>query len=259
MREYSFDLHLHSCLSPCGSDDNTPANLAGMCALAGLDIVALTDHNTTGNCAAFCAAAERYGLLALPGMELTTLEEAHIICLFPDLACASAFDAIVHHRLPPMVNDPAVFGPQVLMDADDRVLGEETALLAGATGIGVYEVADLVRSFGGTAFPAHIDRPSFSVLSNLGLWDPAMAFPWRKYPKIVLRTYLTARICQEYGTSLPATPIIWIKFLTHTSIWPCRSARLKRCWHGWLVNFLTKLGILCHFHSLAQQNLLALF
>ena len=105
MREYSFDLHLHSCLSPCGSDDNTPANLAGMCALAGLDIVALTDHNTTGNCAAFCAAAERYGLLALPGMELTTLEEAHIICLFPDLACASAFDAIVHHRLPPMVKD----------------------------------------------------------------------------------------------------------------------------------------------------------
>ena len=190
MREYSFDLHLHSCLSPCGSDDNTPANLAGMCALAGLDIVALTDHNTTGNCAAFCAAAERYGLLALPGMELTTLEEAHIICLFPDLACASAFDAIVHHRLPPMVNDPAVFGPQVLMDADDRVLGEETALLAGATSIGVYEVAGLVRSFGGTAFPAHIDRPSFSVLSNLGLWDP------------------TARICQEYGTSLPATPII---------------------------------------------------
>lgn len=183
MREYSFDLHLHSCLSPCGSDDNTPANLAGTCALAGLDIVALTDHNTTGNCAAFCAAAERYGLLALPGMELTTLEEAHIICLFPDLACASAFDAIVHHRLPPMVNDPAVFGPQVLMDADDRVLGEETALLAGATGIGVYEVAGLVRSFGGTAFPAHIDRPSFSVLSNLGLWDPAMGFPLAEVSK----------------------------------------------------------------------------
>ena len=129
------------------------------------------------------AAAERYGLLALPGMELTTLEEAHIICLFPDLACASAFDAIVHHRLPPMVNDPAVFGPQVLMDADDRVLGEETALLAGATGIGVYEVADLVRSFGGTAFPAHIDRPSFSVLSNLGLWDPAMGFPLAEVSK----------------------------------------------------------------------------
>lgn len=172
MREYSFDLHLHSCLSPCGSDDNTPANLAGMCALAGLDIVALTDHNTTGNCAAFCAAAERYGLLALPGMELTTLEEAHIICLFPDLACASAFDAIVHHRLPPMVNDPAVFGPQVLMDADDRVLGEETALLAGATGIGVYEVAGLVSSFGGTAFPAHIDRPLFLRAVQSGALGP---------------------------------------------------------------------------------------
>lgn len=82
-----------------------------------------------------------------------------------------------------MVNDPAVFGPQVLMDADDRVLGEETALLAGATSIGVYEVAGLVRSFGGTAFPAHIDRPSFSVLSNLGLWDPAMGFPLAEVSK----------------------------------------------------------------------------
>lgn len=176
MKDYSFDLHLHSCLSPCGSDDNTPANLAGMCALAGLDIVALTDHNTTGNCAAFCAAAERYGLLALPGMELTTLEEAHIVCLFPDLDSADAFDTLVRRRLPVMDNDPAVFGPQILMDEWDQVLGEETSLLAGATDIGVYEAAGLVRSYGGVAFPAHIDRPSFSVLSNLGLWDPAMGF-----------------------------------------------------------------------------------
>ena len=68
MEEYSFDFHLHSCLSPCGSEDMTPSNLAGMCALAGYDIVALTDHNTVGNCAAFCQAADRYGLLALPGM-----------------------------------------------------------------------------------------------------------------------------------------------------------------------------------------------
>ena len=176
MKNYSFELHLHSCLSPCGSDDNTPADLAGMCALAGLDIVALTDHNTTGNCAAFCAAAERYGILALPGMELTTQEEAHIVCLFPDLDSADAFDILVRRRLPPMDNDPAVFGPQILMDEEDRVLGEETALLAGATDIGVYQVAGLVRSYGGVAFPAHIDRPSFSVLSNLGLWDPAMGF-----------------------------------------------------------------------------------
>ena len=71
----SFDLHLHSCLSPCGGAENTPADLAAMCALAGLDVVALTDHNTAGNCGAFLRAAERHGLLALTGMELTTREE----------------------------------------------------------------------------------------------------------------------------------------------------------------------------------------
>lgn len=177
MNRYAFDLHLHSCLSPCGGEDNTPANLAGMCALAGLEVVALTDHNTTGNCAAFCRAAEHYGLLALPGMELTTAEEAHVVCLFPDLAAAEAFGALVRGKLPPIQNNPAVFGPQTYMDEEDRILGEETAFLAGAASIGIYEAAALAASFGGVAYPAHIDRPSFSLLANLGLWDPAMGFP----------------------------------------------------------------------------------
>ena len=172
-----YDLHMHSCLSPCGSEDMTPANLAAMCALAGLNVVALTDHNTCGNCAAFCRAAEHYGLLALPGMELTTAEEAHVVCLFPGLEEADAFSSLVRGRLPPLKNNPAVFGPQVYMDGDDRVLGEEDAFLAGASSIGIYEAAALAKSFGGAAFPAHIDRPSFSLLSNLGLWDPAMGFP----------------------------------------------------------------------------------
>lgn len=177
MKEYAFDLHMHSCLSPCGGDDNTPANLAAMCALAGLEVVSLTDHNTVGNCAAFCRAAERCGLLALPGMELTTREEVHVVCLFETLEGAEEFSALVRTRLPPGRNNPAVFGPQVLMDDGDGVLGEESALLAGAADIGVYEAAGLVSAHGGLAFPAHIDRPSFSLLSNLGLWDGGMGFP----------------------------------------------------------------------------------
>lgn len=176
MKRYAFDLHLHSCLSPCGGEDNTPANLAGMCALAGLEVVALTDHNTCGNCAAFCRAAEHYGLLALPGMELTTLEEAHVVCLFPGLEAADAFSALVGEKLPRLKNDPAVFGPQIYMDEEDRVLGETDAFLAGAASIGIYEAAALAASFGGIAYPAHIDRPSFSLLANLGLWDPDMGF-----------------------------------------------------------------------------------
>ena len=176
MERLAFDLHMHSCLSPCGGEDNTPANLAGMCALAGLDVVALTDHNTAGNCAAFCRAAPRRGLLALPGMELTTAEEAHVVCLFPDAAAAEEFGAMVRRRLPPVKNRAAIYGAQVLMDEEDNVLGEEDAFLAGAASISIYEAAELVRSFDGLAYPAHIDRPSFSLLANLGLWDPDMGF-----------------------------------------------------------------------------------
>ncbi len=109
-------------------------------------------------------------------MELTTAEEAHVVCLFPGLEEADAFSALVREKLPPMENNPAVFGPQLYMDEEERVLGEETAFLAGASSIGIYDAAALAASFGGVAFPAHIDRPSFSLLANLGLWDPAMGF-----------------------------------------------------------------------------------
>ena len=175
--DYFFDFHLHSCLSPCGSDDMTPADLAGMCALVGYDIVALTDHNTVGNCAAFCKAGEQYGLLALPGMELTTAEEVHVVCLFPDVEHAEAFGRYVQPHLPSAQNRPDFFGRQLLMDENDTILGEETALLIGSTDIPLCEVHDLVAGFGGVSYPAHIDHDSFSLLSNLGLWMPEAGFP----------------------------------------------------------------------------------
>lgn len=173
----AFDLHLHSCLSPCGDSAMTPATVAGMCRLAGLDVAALTDHNSTGNCGAFCEAARRYGLLGIPGMELCTAEEVHVVCLLPDLNAADAFGAEVYRRLPDCDNDRSIFGPQIYMDEEDRVLGEELRMLAGASTIGIYEVPEMMKKFGGVAYPAHVDRPSFSLLSNLGLWDPDLRFP----------------------------------------------------------------------------------
>lgn len=155
----------------------TPANVAAMCALAGLQVVALTDHNSTGNCAPFARAAARHGLLAIPGMELCTKEEVHVVCLFPNLEQADAFSAHVRTLLPKISNDPAIFGPQLLMDDADEILGEETALLAGAANVSLYEAADLVASFGGFAYPAHIDRQSNSLLSQLGVWNPELPFP----------------------------------------------------------------------------------
>lgn len=174
--QFYYDLHLHSCLSPCGSDEMTPANLAAMCALAGLEIVALTDHNSCGNCAAFCRAAQSHGLTALAGMELCTQEEIHVVCLFPDPERAEDFSRYVAGRLPSIPNDPERFGRQLRMDDGDGILGEESAFLAASTDIPLYEVPGLTTRWGGAAFPSHIDRPSFSLLGVLGLWDPDLGF-----------------------------------------------------------------------------------
>ena len=164
----AFDLHMHSCLSPCGGAENTPADLAAMCALAGLDVVALTDHNSSGNCPALLQVAEGTGLTVVPGMELCTAEEAHVVCLFPSLEAAMSFSAAVALTLPPVNNRPDIFGEQLLMDADDEIVGQQDILLTTASSISVEEVLPLARSFGGTAFPAHIDRDSYSVTAALG-------------------------------------------------------------------------------------------
>lgn len=175
--KYAFDLHMHSCLSPCGGDDMTPATIAGLCALGGLEVIALTDHNTVNNCPAFLKACGAYGLVGLPGMELCTREEVHVVCLFPGMPEALAFQekvfaAMAH--LPP--NQEEIFGHQLIMDEEDNVIARETRMLAGSADIGIYEVLGLARECGGTAYPAHIDRDAFSLLGNLGLWDPDMGF-----------------------------------------------------------------------------------
>ena len=125
MISLSYDLHLHSCLSPCGDGEMTPGNIAGMAMVNGLDVAALTDHNTARNCPAFLKWAERYGLVGIPGMELCTAEEVHVVCLFARLEDALSFDKYVYARLLPVENRPEIFGEQVLMDQEDRPAGTE--------------------------------------------------------------------------------------------------------------------------------------
>ncbi|MDR2932189.1 MAG: PHP domain-containing protein, partial [Oscillospiraceae bacterium] len=103
-----YDFHLHSCLSPCGDNDMTPCNIVNMAKLLELDIIALTDHNTTGNCRAAMAAGAKIGLVVVPGMELCTAEEIHAVCLFPDIDSAERFDAMVRPGIPPIKNKPDI-------------------------------------------------------------------------------------------------------------------------------------------------------
>ena len=176
MPNFSYDLHIHSCLSPCGDKENTPYNIAGMAAVAGLDIIALCDHNTTDNCPAFFEAARRYGIIPIAGMELTTSEDIHIVCLFETLEGAMAFGEKVKGLRIPVKNRPDIFGKQQILDGQDNVIGEEENLLINATLISVNEVPDLVGEFGGICYPAHIDRQSNGIISVLGTFPDTPHF-----------------------------------------------------------------------------------
>lgn len=168
MKTLSYDLHIHSCLSPCGEDEMTPANIIGMAKLIGLDIIALTDHNTCRNCKATMHFGKEEGIIVIPGMELTTIEEVHVVCLFPTLKDAMAFDSYVYERLIKIENQEKIFGHQLEMNEKDEIVRSEPYLLINATSIAFSETYDLVKSFHGITFPAHIDKSSNSLISNLG-------------------------------------------------------------------------------------------
>ena len=176
MNRYYYDLHIHSCLSPCGSDDNTPNNIAGMATLCGLNIVALTDHNTCKNCPAFFEAAKRYGIIPVAGMELTTAEDIHVICLFENLSDAMAFDEEIDKRRMKIENRTDIFGNQFILDGEDNIIGEDKYLLSNATSVSLEEAPELVKSFGGIAYPAHIDRQSNGVIEVLGTFPETPYF-----------------------------------------------------------------------------------
>jgi PHP family Zn ribbon phosphoesterase len=172
----SYDLHIHSCLSPCGSDESLPSNIVGMAALKGLDVIAVCDHNSCGNSRTVQKLGRAYGVLTIPGMELTTSEEVHVLCLFPDVEKAEEFSSFVHEHLLPVENNEAAFGKQQFADEDDNITHNEPLLLINATDIGFDSAYPIIKSFSGIMIPAHIDKSSTSLLSNMGFIPPDSAF-----------------------------------------------------------------------------------
>ena len=168
MNKYYYDLHIHSCLSPCADDDNTPNNIAGMASLSGLNIVALTDHNSTKNCPAFFEAAKRYGIIPIAGMELTTAEDIHIVCLFKHLDDAICFGELIDNRRMVVKNKPNIFGEQLILDEKDNIIGKEENLLSVATDISVEDLPPIVEEYGGICYPAHINRDANGIIAILG-------------------------------------------------------------------------------------------
>ena len=180
------DLHIHSCLSPCGDNDMTPGNILGMAVVKGLEIVAISDHNAARNLPAAEKIAAAYGLLLVPAIEITTSEEVHMLGYFPDVQTAVDFGEMLKIHLPPKKNKPAFFGEQLVMNEDDEVIDHEDALLIGATDLSLEDCAAKVREVGGVPVPAHINRGSNGLLVNLGMMPPSPTFTtvevWRHLP-----------------------------------------------------------------------------
>ena len=176
MKKYYYDLHTHSCLSPCADDDNTPNNLLGMASLAGIEVLALTDHNSTKNCPAFFKAAKNYGIIPIAGMELTTSEDIHAICLFKTLSDAMAFDRELDNYRVKFENRPKIFGNQLILDENDNIIEEEKYLLSNATEISIEDAPEIVSRFNGVCYPAHIDRESNGIIATLGTFPESPYF-----------------------------------------------------------------------------------
>ncbi len=174
LRRLRADLHIHTCLSPCGELTMSPRAVVDRARAAGLDIIAVTDHNTTENAAAVIRAARGTALAVLPGMELTTAEEVHLLGLFDPGADLVPFQAEVYRNLPDIPARNKFVQDQVIVDAADYVTGFCPRCLFGATRFSVRESVDLIHGHGGLAVACHVDRESFGIVSQLGFIPPGL-------------------------------------------------------------------------------------
>lgn len=174
-RAFRCDLHVHTCLSPCADLDIFPRALVGRALVEKLDVIAICDHNASENVPHVIRAARGSGLIVLPGMEITSREEVHLVAIFDSLSHLQKIQELVYSHLPGK-NDEERFGCQAIVNDLDEVEGFNERLLIGATELSLDELVREVHSLGGIAVAAHIERESFGVMGQLGFVDPAIPF-----------------------------------------------------------------------------------
>lgn len=175
MNLYRADLHIHTCLSPCGDWGMSPNAIAEKSCQLGLDIIAVCDHNSAENAEAAIQAGRKRNVIVLPGMEVCSKEEVHLLAIFGQYDRALLMQAYVYGHLPGK-NNPDLWGEQIVVDENDEVISENFHLLIGATTLSVYEVVEKVSDLGGVCIAAHIDRPAFGIISQLGFIPEDLRF-----------------------------------------------------------------------------------
>lgn len=169
-----YDFHIHTALSPCGDEDMTPNNIVNMSIIKGLDVIGISDHNSYFNIPAISAVAEESGLLLIPGIEVESVEEIHILCLFPHFEATKTIGDWVLSNMNKIKNDEKIFGRQLILDEEDEITGIYKNMLITSTNISIDSIVNEVIKIGGVAIPAHIDRSSYSIISNLGFVPPEL-------------------------------------------------------------------------------------
>jgi PHP family Zn ribbon phosphoesterase len=167
LKQIKADLHIHSCLSPCGDWDMSPKSIIQKSRQVGLDLIAICDHNTIENAGVAMREGQKQGLQVLPGMEVCSKEEVHILALFEELDPARKMQTYVYANLPGE-NNPEVFGCQVVANENDEVMGENPRLLIGATRLGLHDIVKKTHELGGLSICCHVDRPAYGIINQLG-------------------------------------------------------------------------------------------
>ncbi len=194
MLRFKADLHIHTCLSPCGDLEMSPRNILRVAGEKGLNMIAITDHNTTRNVKVCVELGKKAGIFVIPGCEVNTQEEVHCLSYFPDLETLEEFQRYLDEKMPVVKNDPYAFGFQVAVDENDVIVYEEERSLYMGLEDNIETVAKKVHALGGIFVPAHIDRPRNSVFSQLGfmpfdLGYDALEISWRTTPEDFLQAH----------------------------------------------------------------------
>lgn len=174
MNLFKADLHIHTVLSPCGDLEMSPSLIVNTAAIRGIDILGVTDHNSTKHGRLISKLAEEKGIFTLCGAEVTTREEVHCLAYFQNFDALDDFQQYLDKHLTPVKNDPKIFGYQVVVDENEQILEFEERLLISSLDQGIDQVATKVYSLGGIFIPAHINRGKFSLLSQLGFIPPEL-------------------------------------------------------------------------------------
>jgi len=170
------DLHIHSVLSPCADLEMSPVNIVTRAAQMGLKLIAVTDHNSTLHGPLIRTLAEQHGIYCLYGAEVNTREEIHCLCLVDTEEQRLSLQAFIEQSITRIPNNPDIFGYQVVVNEHDEIVQEVDYLLHAALTKSVDEVAEFVHGIGGIFIPAHVDRPKYSITSQLGFVPPSLNY-----------------------------------------------------------------------------------